>query len=170
MQPGDYVLIQFGHNDGGPIDTGRARASIKGTGDKTLDVTINGKPETVHSYGWYIKKYITDAQSKGAEPIVVSPVPRNRWRNSQIERASNDYGKWAKESANETKAIFIDLNSLVADIYAEKTEEELYKLYFPKDHTHTSISGAELNAKTLIKAIQQLENCPLSESTVSSSN
>src|SRR5688572_18436640 len=34
IQPGDFVLIQFGHNDNGPIDTGKARASIKGSGDE----------------------------------------------------------------------------------------------------------------------------------------
>jgi lysophospholipase L1-like esterase len=40
IQPGDYVLIQFGHNDGGPYNTGRARASIKGTGEDTLFVIM----------------------------------------------------------------------------------------------------------------------------------
>ena len=164
LKPGDYVLMQFGHNDGGPIDTGRARASLKGTGDTIKDVIINGKPETVHTYGWYMSKYITDTQGKKATPVVISQVPRNRWINGEIERASNSYGKWAKESAQEHNAIFIDLNNLVADEYAKLSEDKLYELYFPKDHTHTSAAGAELNAKTLINAIRQLENCQLPES------
>src|SRR6185503_7303801 len=35
MKPGDFVLIEFGHNDGGPLDTGRARGSLFGTGEET---------------------------------------------------------------------------------------------------------------------------------------
>src|SRR5262245_59621238 len=35
LKPGDFVLMQFGHNDGGPLGDGRARASLKGNGDET---------------------------------------------------------------------------------------------------------------------------------------
>src|SRR5689334_21548693 len=38
LQPGDFVLIQFGHNDGAPLDTGRARGSLPGTGEETHDI------------------------------------------------------------------------------------------------------------------------------------
>ena len=167
LKPGDFVLMQFGHNDGGSIDTGRARASIKGTGRQTQEVTIKGKNETVHTYGWYMSKYITDTKAKGATPIVVSQVPRNRWINGKIELVSDSYGKWARESAETNNAIFIDLNTLVAKIYSRNTKAELDELYFPTDHTHTSRAGAQLNAKTLIKAILQIKDCPLSESIIS---
>src|SRR5258706_7851956 len=40
VKAGDFVLMQFGHNDGGPLDTGRARASLKGTGDDVKEVTL----------------------------------------------------------------------------------------------------------------------------------
>src|SRR5712664_691608 len=39
LKPGDFVLMQFGHNDGGPLTDGRARASLKGNGDETRTVT-----------------------------------------------------------------------------------------------------------------------------------
>ncbi|MFV0312807.1 MAG: SGNH/GDSL hydrolase family protein, partial [Dysgonomonas sp.] len=35
IRKGDYLFIQFGHNDGGPLNTGRARASLNGTGDES---------------------------------------------------------------------------------------------------------------------------------------
>jgi rhamnogalacturonan acetylesterase len=52
LQPGDFVLRQFGHNDGGPLDDAKARASLKGRGDESRVVTnkVSGKVETVHSY------------------------------------------------------------------------------------------------------------------------
>ena len=46
LKPGDFVLMQFGHNDGGPLTGGRARASLKGSGDETKDVEDQGKKET----------------------------------------------------------------------------------------------------------------------------
>src|SRR5260221_1596631 len=73
MKPGDFVLMQFGHNDGGPLTGGRARASLKGNGEETQEVTDEktDKKELVHTYGWYIRKYVTDAKAKGAMPIVL---------------------------------------------------------------------------------------------------
>src|SRR6476469_8851802 len=67
-KPGDFVLIQMGHNDGGPLDDpARARGSIRGIGEETreIDNPITKKKETVHTYGWYLRKYIADARAKG---------------------------------------------------------------------------------------------------------
>lgn len=78
MKAGDFVLIQFGHNDGGPVDTGRARASLPGVGEETQEVTTaDGAKEVVHAYGWYLRKMVADAKAKGATPIVLSLTVRN---------------------------------------------------------------------------------------------
>src|SRR5579872_6729056 len=77
-QPGDFVLIQMGHNDGGPLDdAARARGSLSGTGDETkeIDNPITKKKEVVHTYGWYLRKYIADARDKKMTPILLSPIP-----------------------------------------------------------------------------------------------
>ena len=61
LKPGDFVLIQFGHNDGGELFNGnRPRASLKGNGDESRSgvVEATGKHEKVHSYGWYIRHYV----------------------------------------------------------------------------------------------------------------
>ena len=61
-KPGDYVLMQFGHNDPAPLSgDNRERGTIRGISDETQDVTLTlgnnkGKAETVHSYGWYISQ------------------------------------------------------------------------------------------------------------------
>ncbi|WP_353565941.1 GDSL-type esterase/lipase family protein [Haloferula sargassicola] len=74
LQAGDYVLMQFGHNDGGDYFTGdRPRASIPDIGEETKSGTVaqTGKDEVVHSYGWYLRHICRTAKAAGAQPIVV---------------------------------------------------------------------------------------------------
>jgi len=68
VKPGDYVMMQFGHNDGGGAANGRG--SLRGNGDATQEVSNREVYETVHTYGWYIRKYVADTNAKGATPIV----------------------------------------------------------------------------------------------------
>jgi lysophospholipase L1-like esterase len=161
LNKGDFVLLQFGHNDGARPDAEKFRGSLKGTGEETQDVTKpDGTKETVHTYGWYMKKYIQDAIAKGAVPIVLSQIPRNEWPEGKVERVSESYGKWAREVANETGAFFVDLNDLVAKKYEEIGKVKV-KTFFPGDHTHTNLAGAELNAKTVAEGVRGLKNCDL---------
>ena len=162
LNKGDFLLIQFGHNDGGKIDEPKFRGSLPGTGDETQDVVReDGSKETVHTYGWYLKKYIVDAKAKGVSVIVLSQIPRNEWSNGKVERVNNDYGKWAREEATAENAFFIDLNEAVAIEY-EAMGSKIVKQFFPVDHTHTNADGAGLNALILAKEIQSLKSCGLS--------
>ena len=165
LKPGDVVLIQFGHNDGGPLDTGRARASLKGVGDETKDVVpeTTKKPETVHTYGWYLKRYVADARAKGATPVILSPVPRNSWNpEGKVGRASRDYGGWAAEVAKAEGVPFVDLNDIVARHYEEEGREKVESSYFTKvDHTHTTEAGARLNARSVAEGLRNLPDGPL---------
>jgi sialate O-acetylesterase len=160
LKPGDFVLMQFGHNDGGPMNDERCRASIKGIGEKHEKIVrkTDGKPETVQTYGWYLTKYIRDAKSKGALPLVVSPVPRNIWKDGKIGRADKDYGLWAQQTANQEQVPFIDLNGLLADRYEALGHEKVADLYAGSDHTHHSPRGAEFNATVMAGAIRSLKN------------
>jgi rhamnogalacturonan acetylesterase len=169
MKPGDFVLMQFGHNDGGPINTGRARASLKGVGDETQEVVMEatGKKEVVHSYGWYLKKYIRDAKAKGAKPIVLSPVPRNMWKEGKVIRAVNDYGKWAADAAKAEAVAFIDLNEMIAGKYEAAGQEKVAAEYFTAaDHTHTTVAGARVNAAVVVEGIRGLKECDLKNALV----
>jgi rhamnogalacturonan acetylesterase len=164
MKPGDFVLMQFGHNDGGGLSDPRGRASIKGNGDETQEITnkATGKTEVVHSYGWYLRKYIGDAKAKGVTAIVLSPIPRNIWRDGKVARASNDYGKWAMEAAKQGGALFIDLNELIARCYEATGQEKVAASYFgATDHTHTTLEGAKVNAEAVVEGIRGLTDCPL---------
>ena len=74
LRPGDWVIISIGHNDNGPYDSGRARASIPGVGKDSLNVTIKetGVKETVYTYGEYMRRFINDCRAAGAHPILMS--------------------------------------------------------------------------------------------------
>jgi len=164
IKKGDFVLIQFGHNDGGPIDKEKARGSLKGIGEETTEITVEatGKKEIVHTYGWYLRKFISDAKLKGAIPIVLSPVPRNIWKDGEVVRASADYGKWAEESAKSENAVFIDLNEIIAEHYEKDGQEKVASTYFTIiDHTHTTAAGARLNAASVIEGLKKIKKVQL---------
>jgi lysophospholipase L1-like esterase len=164
MKKGDFLLIQFGHNDGGAVAEGRSRASLRGTGAETQEVADDrtDKQEVVHTYGWYIRKYIADSRAKGVTPIVLSQIPRNLWRDDHtVVRVSVDYGKWAAEAAKAEGASFVDLNEIVAKQYEEAGPEKVKTLYFGEDHTHTTVAGAELNAASVVEGLKKLKDCGL---------
>ncbi len=165
MKSGDFVLIQFGHNDNGPLNTGRARASLHNNSDDTQEVVMEatGKTEVVHSYGWYLRKYIADAKAKGATPIILSLVPRNMWDSEGkiVNRATKDYTLWASQAAKQGGADFVDLNDIIADHYEVFGQEKVKAEFFLEDHTHTTPAGAKLNALSVVEGLQRLENCAL---------
>src|SRR5689334_6972106 len=140
LKPGDFVLIQFGHNDVGRYDDPAAkdRPSLHGEGDDTVDVTrfADGKKETVHTFGWYMRKYGSDARAKGATVIFCSMVPHKDWDNGKIVRKEQTtFVQWTKNAALATGAAFIDLNESVA-LKLEALGPEKVEALFGDARTH----------------------------------
>ena len=177
LKPGDFVLIQFGHNDISPIDKPKYRGAIATTKDtchvyrmqaakedlskqNVIDQKLKadtqvGSYEVVYSFGWYLKKFIQDVREKGATPILVSLTPRNEWPNGKIERRNDTYGKWYREVAVETGCEFVDLHNITADFLDKKCgKKEKAMKYFNHDHTHTSLLGAKTNAQSIAKGLR----------------
>lgn len=168
MKPGDVVIMQFGHNDNGAVnDPSRARASLRGTGDDSeeIDNVLTKRHEVVHTYGWYLRKYIRDAREKGVTPIICSLVPRKTWdANGKINRDKASYAGWAAKVAADEKVGFIDLNEMVAAKYDALGHDATMKLFpqvTPDEHTHTNMPGAELNAQCVIAGLKALQPNPL---------
>jgi lysophospholipase L1-like esterase len=184
VKPGDFVLIQWGHNDGGiqlpgttPIpDAGLAPGatppappagaaprppnvggSLPGIGEETLDVTNQrtGKVETVHTYGWYLRKYIADVKAKGATPILCSLVPRKIWDGSHIVRQTATYRGWARAVAEQQHVPFVDLNEIIARRYDAMGTTAVDGV-FGDPHTHTNLVGAQLNAECVVSGLRAL--------------
>ena len=161
LKPGDFVLIQFGHNDGGPPDRDRARGSLPGIGDESKEFTLpDGKQEEVYTFGWYLRKFIAGTKARGATPIVLSLTVRNIWANGRVERGSGSFGKWSAEVAEAAGVQFLDVTDAIADRYEIMGEEKVRTL-FPEDHTHTSPEGADLNASLVVACLNGLNRNPL---------
>jgi rhamnogalacturonan acetylesterase len=163
LKPGDFVMMQFGHNDNGSLDdAARARGTLKGVGDETREVDnpLTKKHEVVHTYGWYLKKFIADARAKGATPIVCSLIPRKIWKDGKIARDSDTYAGWAAQVAQSEGVGFVDLNERIARRYDELGPEKVEPL-FGDPHTHTSRAGAELNAEVVVAGLKGLQKNPL---------
>ncbi len=158
MKKGDFVLIQFGHNDGGAVnDASRARGSLPGLGEETqeIDNQVTKQHEVVHTFGWYMRKMIADVKARGATPIVLSLTVRNIWKDGKVERGSGHFAEWAQEIAKSQHVAFIDVTKIIADEYERRGEEKVKELFGP-DHTHTSPAGAELNAALTVAGIKAL--------------
>jgi len=169
LKAGDTVLIQFGHNDGSPVNEDasvpperrRSRGSIPGLGEETQDIVniITGQPETIHTFGWYVRKMIADVKAKGATPIVLSLTVRNIWQDGRVERGSGRYRQFDREIAAAAGVQFLDLTRIVADKYQELGREKVQEL-FGTDHTHTNTAGADLNAASVVSALKAGRNSP----------
>ncbi len=163
LKPGDVVLIQFGHNDSGePDEPTRARASLPGTGNETreIDNPITKQHEVVHTFGWYLAKYVTEARAKGATPILCSLVPRKTWQDGRIVRSKDTYAGWTAQVAATTHTGFIDLNEITARKYDALGEAAVEPL-FGDPHTHTTAAGAVMNAESVVAGLKALSDDPV---------
>jgi lysophospholipase L1-like esterase len=166
---GDFVLIQFGHNDAGALNEEppgstrplRARGTIPGIGEETqaIDNVITGRHEIVHSFGWYLRKMIADVRERGATPILLSLTLRNRWSDGRIECGTGDYRRWIAQVANSAGVQFIDLSRILADRY-QTLGTEAVNGFFSLDDVHTNDSGAQLTAAVVVGALQGLDGKP----------
>jgi rhamnogalacturonan acetylesterase len=179
LKPGDFVVIELGHNGG----------HLPGTGDETGPGWKPGSGE-VHTFGWYIRKFIRDARAKGAMPIVSTTTTRYLWTNpnavfngqngsliskndnynsadDRVERGMGDVmpdGRrtmlvWAEQVAREEGVPFVDHSSITADLYEERGREVVGKYH--SDRTHTYTEGAAVNAETFIAGLKALPEMPL---------
>src|SRR6185503_16487683 len=93
LKSGDYVFIQFGHNDGAAPTF---RGSLPGLRDETRDVENQTTHihETIHTYGYYMKKMVEETKAKDAVPIIVAVTPRNIWKDGHVERVMGHFNEW----------------------------------------------------------------------------
>ncbi|MCR4860502.1 MAG: glycoside hydrolase family 88 protein [Bacteroidales bacterium] len=164
VRKGDYVLIQFGHNDMSPLGTGRARGTLDGTGDEPQRVVMerDGSSQNVYSYGHYLRMMIRQAKMRGAVPIVVSPTPQNRWNGEKkIERFTDTFNDWCRNIAREEGVTFVDFNDICAAQYESIGRTQAQKDYFA-DSVHTREKGARLYCKVLADALRE-QGTPLKD-------
>jgi lysophospholipase L1-like esterase len=126
LQPGDWVLLQFGHNDQKQVDAG------------------TGSPLT---YKDEIRRCVSAVKSAGGTPVVVSPMERRRFdAGGRIEPSLDDYALAAKQAARESGAGFIDLHAMSIPLYEAMGEERSLAAFAAPggnlDETHHAAYGA----------------------------
>ena len=162
LKKGDFVILQFGHNDVGRFDDPAAkdRPSLHSEGEETAEATrLDGKKEVVHSFGWYMRKYGNDVRERGAIMIFCSMVPHKDWDSSGhiVRKEREKWVKWTANAAIATRAAYIDLNEIVA-IEFERLGPDKVAPLFGDARTHSTQAGALLNAQLAVAGIRSLKN------------
>jgi lysophospholipase L1-like esterase len=138
LEQGDYVLIQFAHND-----------------EKSDDATRYTEPQT--TYKQYLTTYVTDTREKGATPLLLTPVNRNNWSGGGLSDSHGAYPPAMRELAVELAVELVDLTALSKEYFERIGQAETTALFlnlapgeFPNypngnsDNTHFQERGARL--------------------------
>lgn len=156
LQEGDYVFIQFGHND---------EAKEKGERYAPPDL-----------FKANLVKYITETRNKKAIPVLLTPVSRRKFdANGKALETHAEYSPLVREVAKAQNVAFIELDSLSRNLY-QQFGPQYSKLLFlqlepgehpnypdgKNDNTHFSELGARLIAQIVLKEVQTL-NLELAE-------
>ena len=169
IRPGDVVIMQFGTNDGG-VPT-KSVGDLPGIGEEMQAITNRaGQPETIHTYGWYLRQMIAETRAKQATPIVCSLIPRKVWdADGRIKRTMDTFEGWAGQVARQQGVGFIDLNELIGRVYDKMSRAQVDLIYVPNptpdkprgETVHPGWEGAVINAEVVVSGLKALADDPV---------
>ncbi|KAG8862078.1 hypothetical protein FRB96_002108 [Tulasnella sp. 330] len=162
VAPGDFVIIEFGHNDGGsltPTDNGRTDWHVSfthhlpGAGSQTCSTVYDGVAETVLTYPAYQINAANLMIAKGAHVILSSPTPDNPWETGVfVEGAESRFTTYSRTSAASLGQLFIN-HELYTYQFFQTAGLATVTSYYPNDHTHTSPAGANVVAQAFVRGL-----------------
>ncbi len=147
MKQGDYLFIQFGHND-------------------QKDKSAGAGPFT--SYKANLKQFVAAARSQGGIPVLVTPMERRRFdQDGKPAPTLADYAEAVRQAGAEEKVPVIDLNAMSLKLYAALGPEKSTRAFvhypantFPgqdkplKDDTHHNVYGGYELARCMVEGIK----------------
>jgi lysophospholipase L1-like esterase len=146
LKPGDYVFLQFGHND--------QKEKYEGAGPYT-------------SYKANLIRYVAAVREKGGVPVLLSPMERRRWKDGRPQETLTDFAEAVRQAGRETGAAVIDLHAMSLTLYAAMGEEPSKSLFvfypantYPgqkdelKDNTHHNNFGGYELARCVVEGIK----------------
>lgn len=149
MRAGDYLIIQFAHNDEKckGEDVYVKNAQLRSEGKDTLTDMRGTEPNT--TYKAYLRKFINEARETGVTPILMSPICRAYFKDGKINSegrhvlsAEKDYVRCMREVAEEMNVPFLDMTAASCAFYESRGKEFCMEHYFNcGDKTHTSAQG-----------------------------
>ncbi len=152
LQPGDWVIIQFGHND-------------QKSADPTRFTQPNGE------YRANLTRFVHEVRAGGAHPVLATSVVRRMWStDGKLVDTHGDYPEVVRAVAAQGKVPLLDLHKLTAELEGEFGPEGSKKLHLwfkPAEHpqlpdgladdTHYSELGARQVARLAAEEIARLE-------------
>lgn len=148
LQPGDYVVIEFGHNDS---KEDAARHTDPGT---TYDANLT--------------RFVKDARAKGAQPVIFNSIPRRNFVGDSLVDTHGEYLTAARRVAVQQGVPFVDLNTPVAKFITDLGPEESKKYFMhvapgtvplcpdgKTDDTHLNVKGARAVASIAVDALAE---------------
>jgi lysophospholipase L1-like esterase len=149
MKAGDYLIIQFAHNDEKckGEDVYEQNARLRAEGKDTLTDMRGTEPNT--TYKAYLRKFINEARAMGVTPILMSPICRAYFKDGIINdegqhvlSADKNYVRSMREVAEEMNVPFLDMTKRTKDFFEYAGQEHCMTQYFNcGDKTHTGASG-----------------------------
>jgi len=134
MKPGDYLLIQYGHND--------EKEKGEGVGAFT-------------TFKASLMTFVKEARKKGGIPILITPVQRRTFdANGKITNSHGDYPEAVRQAAKEENVALIDLNAISKELYEALGKEDSGRLFKEGDGTHHNNYGAYELARTIVQSIR----------------
>ena len=135
MKPGDYLLIQYGHND--------EKEKGQGVGAFT-------------TFKSDLKYFVEETRKRGGIPILITPVQRRTFdAHGKVTNSHGDYPEAVRQAAKEENVSLIDLNAMSKDLYEALGPERSGLLFKPGDGTHHNNYGSYEIAKCIVAAIRK---------------
>ncbi|MES2475993.1 MAG: rhamnogalacturonan acetylesterase [Verrucomicrobiota bacterium] len=138
LQPGDWVIIQFGHNDQ-KADKPKQYAAADGT------------------YRDHLRRFIAETRKKQTHPILATSVVRRKWENGTFIDTLGEYPAAARAVAAEENVPLLELHDLTFKMESSAGVEGSKKFHFPGDDTHFSETGAREVAALAAAEIHRLK-------------
>ena len=163
MHAGDYLFIQFAHNDEKckGEDVYVENAKLRAEGKDTLTDMRGTEPNT--SYKEFLRTYIREAREMGVTPILMSPICRAYFKDGKINdegrhvlAENKNYVRSMREVAEETGVPFLDMTARSQELYEQQGKDFCMAHYFNcGDKTHTSTEGGMAIASLAYELISQ---------------
>jgi len=149
---GDWVIIEFGHNDGGSLTpTDNGRSDCIGAGTETCTTAAGVVVQTYVTYLTNAAKLMT---AKGAKVIISSPTPDNPCETGTCTYTANRFTGYCQDVVANvgSGATFVDHGQYVANEFISLGATAV-DAFYPIDHTHTSPIGANIVAAAFVKGL-----------------
>lgn len=159
LAAGDWVVVEFGHNDGGSLSkTDNGRTDCPGSGNETCQTTYNGVQETVYTFPEYLRNATGLFLAKGANVVLSSATPNNVWESGNFSWEEGRFDTFPELVASQVGGPDAGVYYVPHGAYAAQAMKNMGKDLvdenYPNDHTHTAPYLADIMAKAFVLGLK----------------